>query len=741
MSQTTTPPPLAARPEPARTHRRPGWWAPAALGAVLALAAATHGWALGSLGWGNTYYSAAVKSMGTSWTAFLFGSFDPAGVVTVDKPPAALWPQVVSSKVFGVHGWALILPQAVAGVAAVLVLHRTVRRWAGEGAGLTAALVLTLTPITVAINRDNNPDTLLVLLLVSAAYALTRALEASGSRQRAATWWLCGSGFLIGAAFLTKMLAGWMVVPAFAAAWLLGAQGTWRFRLTRLAAGGAVLLPASLWWVAMVALWPGERPYIGGSEDGSAWDLVIGYNGLGRVFGDGGGPAAGGAVSFGGDPGLGRLFNEQVGGQISWLLPACAVALAVAVAGGVLRRRGALPAQALLTSGGWVLWGTWLAVCALVFSTQQGTFHPYYTTQLAPAVAALCGGLLTSLARAHRAGAPWVWPVAAATVAATAAWAAVLVRRSPDWHGWLAWAVVALGCAATALIVAAARRARLVAPAVGLAVLTAVLAPGAWSLAVPAASASPMGGTNPTAGPAAAPFGDAGPARGDGGRGGMPFGLPSGMPTDLPALPGAGDGGSPPGDLPEGLPSGMPTDLPALPPGGLPGGGGGAEDTGAPSFPGVGAPGAQGADALGSGSLSGEQRRILRYAVDQAPSARIALAVDGNAVAAAPFILGSDETVIGMGGFMGTDDAPSLSQLERWTRSGELRFVLASSAGPGPAPRSGGAARERTDWIRAHCAEVDPSAYGGTADASSSTGGRGPMGPVGSGSLYDCAAR
>ncbi|WP_251829018.1 glycosyltransferase family 39 protein [Streptomyces sp. ATCC 21386] len=309
------PVPAASTPDgpPAFVRSLPAWAAPAALGAILVLAAVLYGWALGSLGWANSYYSAAVKSMGTSWTNFLFGSFDPAGVITVDKPPAALWPQVISSKIFGLHGWALVLPQMIEGVAAVLVLHRTVRRWAGEGAALVAALVLTLTPITVAINRDNNPDTLLVLLLVSAAYALTRALQAEG---RTATWWLCASGFLIGCGFLTKMLAAWMVIPAFTLAWLVGGSGPWIPRVRRLLGAGAILAASSLWWVAMVALWPGDRPYIGGSKDGSAWDLVVGYNGLGRVFGssDGMSQSMGGfGGGFGGASGLGRLFNAQVG--------------------------------------------------------------------------------------------------------------------------------------------------------------------------------------------------------------------------------------------------------------------------------------------------------------------------------------------------------------------------------------------------------------------------------------------
>ncbi|MGO4428204.1 ArnT family glycosyltransferase, partial [Streptomyces sp. MCAF7] len=173
ISQEPSTTPASAPPPHMAGRTLPRWAAPAALGAILLLAAVLYGWALGSLGWGNSYYAAAVKSMGRDWTNFLFGAFDPAGVVTVDKPPAALWPQVISTKIFGLHGWAMILPQLLEGVAAVFVLHRTVRRWAGEGAGLLAALVMTLTPITVAINRDNNPDTMLVLTLVAAAYALT----------------------------------------------------------------------------------------------------------------------------------------------------------------------------------------------------------------------------------------------------------------------------------------------------------------------------------------------------------------------------------------------------------------------------------------------------------------------------------------------------------------------------------------------------------------------------------------
>lgn len=699
----------------------------------MVLAAILYGWALSSLGWGNSYYSAAVKSMGKSWTNFLFGSFDPIGVVTVDKPPAALWPQVISSKIFGLHGWALMLPQVLEGVAAVLVLHRTVRRWAGEGAALAAALVLTLTPITVAINRDNNPDTLLVLLLVSAAYALTRALQAEG---RAATWWLCASGFLIGCGFLTKMLAAWMGVPAFAVAWLVGGSGAWIPRVRRLLGAGAILAASSLWWVAMVALWPGDRPYIGGSEDGSAWDLVIGYNGLGRVFGSsdgmpqgmgGGGGGGGFAGGFGGQSGLTRMFDSQVGGQISWLLPLCGLALAGAVVVAVLHRRGKLPASALLPASGWLLWGTWLVVCAAVFSTQKGIFHPYYTTQLAPAIAALCGGLTAGLVRVHRAGFRWAPLAGAAGVVVSVVWAVVLVRRVPDWNGWLVWPVLLVGCAAVVLLVLARRNARLLTVAVGAAVASVLVAPGVWAVSVPGSTG--MGGSNPTAGPTTMGFGGGGGMPRQGGNGGgLPSGMPSGMPSNMPGLPGAdgssgGSGAPSSGGMPSGMPSGIPT---AGAGGGMPGAGSG------------GAPGGRGGPG-GGGELTADQRKILQYAVKQAPDARIKLAVEGGAMSASSFILGTDETVIGMGGFTNSDNAPSVAQLKEWTKNGELRYILGSGTnGGGPGGMSGGYAKQRSDWIADNCTKVPASSYGGTSSEEDSGG---VMGFGGAGVLYDCAVK
>ncbi|MER6227392.1 glycosyltransferase family 39 protein [Streptomyces sp900105755] len=688
----------------------PAWAAPAALGAILVLAAVLYAWSLSSLGWGNGYYSAAVKSMGQNWTNFLFGSFDPAGVVTVDKPPAALWPQVISSKVFGLHGWALILPQTIEGVAAVFVLHRTVRRWAGERAALLAALVLTVTPITVAINRDNNPDSLLVLLLVSAAYALTRALRAEG---RAVTYWLCACGFLVGCGFLTKMLAAWMVLPAFAAAWLIGAAGTWAARLWRLAAATGVLLVSSMWWVAMVALWPGDHPYIGGSEDGSAWNLIIGYNGFGRIFGSSGDTSQGIGGAFGGQAGAGRLFNDQVGGQISWLLPTCGVLLAVAVAAEVLRRRGRLAATDLLPLSGWVLWGGWLVVCAAVYSTQEGIFHPYYTTQLAPAIAALCGGGFVLLARLHRGGLRWAPVAGAVAVAATVIWAVVVIRRNPDWNGWLVWPVLLAGCAAVVLLCLVRQRRRLVPATVPAALLAVLLAPGAWAVSEAGTKDQGMGGTNPSAGPMTSMFGGT---------------------SMLENLFGGGAGGSGTSGTPSGMPSAMPTGMPAL------SGGGTGSGSGMPSMPGGSAAELGKGGGMGGARLTAEQRKILAYAVKHAPNARIKLAVASNAQGATAFILDSDETVIGMGGFTGMDNVPSTGRLEKWTKDGELRYVLGTDSARGMTGGPGGSSSgtQRSQWIAKNCTKVPASAYGGSSSTSTS-GTAGFAGFGGATVLYDCA--
>ncbi|MFD9961210.1 ArnT family glycosyltransferase [Amycolatopsis sp. NPDC058986] len=711
-AETTSVPPGETTAAPTRPR-----WQPYALAAIVVLSLLLYGWGIGSEGWGNTFYSAAVKSMGQSLTNFLFGAYDPAGVVTVDKPPMALWPQVFSTWIFGFHGWSLLLPQVIEGGAAVFLLHRTVRRWAGENVALLAALVLALTPITVAINRDNNPDTLLVLLCVAAAYAFTRSVE-PGITSRSATKWLLQAAFWCGCCFVTKMLAGWMIVPALGLAYLFGRNAPWQRKALDLLIATGVLLVSSLWWVALTAWWPGEKPYIGGSADGSAWDLIIGYNGLGRVFGQKigpnggsmGGPGGPGAMvggpggpgggpgpeftvgaGFGGDAGISRLFGSEVGGQISWLIPAALLVLIAVAVAGVLRWRRKEPADHFGRAGWW-LWGSWLVVIGLVFSYQEGIFHSYYTTQLAPAIAALIAAGAAVFWRYYRAPAGYSWLLLPAGVALTAVWAWVVISRDTSWHGWLRYAVAAAGVLAVAGLVVA----RLVKTGAGarvaavLGVVTMLVTPGAWSVAKAATSTGGGlgGGTLPSAGPN------------------------TGMPGGIHIAGGGGPGMPNVQELEEIMTTGK-----------TPGG-----------------------RRIGGAELSEEQRGILDYVTAHSGDAKIKLAVEGGSMGSAGYIINSDATIIGMGGFMGGDDAPSVDKLAAWQRDGALGFVLSSAKeDANKQGRRGGlgmseASTARIAWVQQHCTAVPPSAYGGSAPEPRT--GQRMMLPGGeSDTLYDCRGK
>jgi 4-amino-4-deoxy-L-arabinose transferase-like glycosyltransferase len=263
-----------------QAHRVLEW---AGIIGVTLLAAGLRLWRIGQNGFGNSYYAAAVRSMQDDWSNFFFGSFDPAGFITVDKPPVALWVQALSAKVLGYSGLSLLLPQALMGCASVVLVYLLVRRSFGAGAGLLAGLVLAITPISVAVDRDNLPDTALVLVLLLASWGLLRAVETGRLRP------LLMSAALVGLGFNVKMLAAFVVLPTFYLVYLLLAQVRWWKRLRYLAAATVVLALVSLSWSVAVEFTPPEdRPYIGGSKHNSAIELAVGYNGLGRVFGGSG---------------------------------------------------------------------------------------------------------------------------------------------------------------------------------------------------------------------------------------------------------------------------------------------------------------------------------------------------------------------------------------------------------------------------------------------------------------------
>ncbi|MBN6058233.1 glycosyltransferase family 39 protein [Nonomuraea sp. RK-328] len=414
------------------THVRTRW----ALGGLLVATAVLYLWGLGSSGWANSFYSAAVQAGTQSWTAFFFGSSDAANAITVDKTPASLWPMELSARIFGLNTWSILAPQALMGVATVAVVYATVRRRFPAWSGLLAGAVMALTPVAVLMFRFNNPDALLVLLMTLAAYCVVRAQE------RAATRWLVLAGVCLGFAFLAKMLQAFLVLPGFALVYLLTAPaGVWR-RVGQLALAGVAMVVSAGWWLLVVALVPeSDRPYIGGSQTNSVLELALGYNGVGRLNG----ADYGGLGNLNQEAGALRLFDTEAGGQISWLLPAALILLG---AGLWLTRRAPRtdPARAQLG-----VWGGWLVVTGLIFSFMQGIFHAYYTVALAPAIAALVG-----------AGAALAWerrePVLPAVVTGvTSLRSYVLLTRNEDWNPWLGPVVLVAGLASAAALLTLGR--------------------------------------------------------------------------------------------------------------------------------------------------------------------------------------------------------------------------------------------------------------------------------------------
>ncbi|AYN40289.1 mannosyl transferase [Streptomyces dangxiongensis] len=359
----------------------PRWERPA-LAAVLAVAAVLYSWGIGQAAL-HPFYGAAIRSMAGSRRAFSFGGLDAAGSISIDKLPGAFWPDAVSVWLFGPHTWAAALPQVVEGVLTVWLLHRIVRAWAGPFAALIAALALTLTPVTVALNRATIPDTALTLLLVAAAGALQKAVRT----ERLLPLITCG--IWVGLAFQAKMLQAWLVLPVFATVYQLVAPGTALKRAVRVLLGGAVALAVSCSWMLIAWVTPAtDRPYFDGTSDNNPFALVFGYNGLSRFSSD---PTAFGAVPgtaasrTTGNTGWDMLINHTVGPQVAWLLPLAVVAAVL----GVVRRAGRPRTD--LPRAGFLMWGGWLAVHIVVFSVSNGN-HAYYTAVIAPALAALAGG-------------------------------------------------------------------------------------------------------------------------------------------------------------------------------------------------------------------------------------------------------------------------------------------------------------------------------------------------------------
>jgi len=628
------------------------WVRPSLIG-LLAVTAVLYLWGLGASGWANSFYSAAVQAGTKSWKAFFFGSSDAASSITVDKPPASLWVMGVSARIFGLSSWSILVPQALEGVAAVGFLYATVRRWFTPAAGLLAGAILALTPVAALMFRFNNPDALLVLLLVVGAYALVRAVE-SGR-----TGWLVAASALVGMGFLTKMLQALLVVPAFGLVYLVAGPTPLRRRIGQLLTAAVALVASAGWWVAIVELWPASsRPYIGGSQTNSVLDLIFGYNGLGRLTGNETGSVGGGGQGTGqwGPTGWLRMFNAEFGSQVSWLLPA---ALLLLVAGLVLTLRRPRTDR---TRAALLLWGGWLVVTLVVLSLSRGIIHPYYTVALAPAVAAVLaiGGRALWVRRST-----WLGRVGTAVLVISAgAWSYVLLARNASWHPELRYAILALAIAAGLALLVPSRRLGRTATAVVLSAgLVAGLAgPAAYTVATATTAHS---GSIPTAGPSGAGSATGGPTGGrPGGQGGQaPSGAPGAPPSAATGSTGSTTGTASIGSASMGT-SGMPS-------------------------------GGQG----GGTATSSELTALLK-----ATTTTWAAATSG-AQSAASLELATGQSVIGIGGFTGSDPAPTLAQFTAWVAQGKISYYIAGGnggAGAGGPGGSSGSAAEISSWVAAN---------------------------------------
>ncbi|SEC47362.1 ArnT family glycosyltransferase [Rhodococcus koreensis] len=679
---TTLEQPKVETPEPPPARRR---WEPWALAALLVGTAVAYIWGLGASGWANSFYAAAVQAGSESWKAFFFGSSDAANSITVDKPPMSLWLMSLSVRIFGLSSWAMLVPQALLGVGSVALLYATVKRWFGAPAGLLAGLVLALTPIAVLMFRFNNPDALLVLLMIASVWAMLRAVEDGRTR------WMVLTGVFVGLGFLTKQLQVMLVVPPLALTYLFAGPPKFGKRLAQcFAALGAMIVSAG-WWLLTVELWPASsRPWIGGSQNNSILELTLGYNGLGRLNGEetgsvtpgggargeagaamgdamagggfpGGGPGGGGGMW--GSTGITRMFESAQGGQIAWLIPA---ALILLVAGLVVRGRAP---RTDTQRASFVVWGLWLLVTGLTFSFMAGIFHAYYTVALAPAVAALVA--IGSVTLWRRRDTLWVRAVLAVTLLATAAMSWVLLGRSASFVPWLKWAVVVAGVlAAVAVLIPALTRGRIAAVVTLAALFTGLAGPTAYAVDT---IATPHTGSIVSAGPTV-----------EGGRGGFGgMGGPGGM-DGAGRMGGRTDGGA----------------APTMPGGAAPGATDGAT---AGATDGMGGMGAMGGAAGGllSGSNPGEELVSL-LEQDAGNYTWVAAAIGSNS--ASGYQLATEDPVMPIGGFNGSDPSPTLEQFQQYVADGKIHYFIAGGRGGGMG--GDGTASEISTWVQANFTAV-----------------------------------
>ncbi|MCH4164426.1 MAG: glycosyltransferase family 39 protein [Lentilactobacillus diolivorans] len=638
------------------------------LGLILLLAAFLYGWQIWKAGSANAFYTAAIKSMTESFKNFWYGSFDPAGYITVDKPPVALWFMAISAKIFGVHGWSVVLPSVLFGIGSVYLIYRLVKPYFGTTAGRLSALAMTLTPIVVANSRTNNMDATLIFFLLLALLMLEKAITSQKLFQ------LLISFALIGIAFNVKMLQAFMILPAMYLFYWLAANEKWQQKLKKLTFATVSLLVFTLALPLSTDMTSAsKRPYIGGSETNSLMELAFGYNGTERLLGQttgtggtfgggmnskssnkkGGMPTGGkapgnmkqGAQQEQGTPGgkkmtgmpggntgkkggpgkmgtggggggafdigtIGpfRLFQSSLGPQISWLLPFALIGLIGALA--FFRDRRKRWYNLTHQQKQLVLWTGWLVPVYGFFSVAS-FFHPYYMIMLAPPIAALFGVGVTALTSLFKKSQRTDWkfyllPLAIVATAALQSWYVF------SYYPWLTWLILAAGLIIAITLIVIGYRS-LAKPLTVAGIITILVAPTWWSLTPTIAAESAM------------------------------------IPTAGPSLLTSGQG------------SGM-------------------------------------SGGMGSSQVN---TKMLKYLEKHQGNAKYLFATSDSSTAA-PYIIKTGKAVMAMGGFNGTDPAITLKQFKQLVKTGQLKYYYSSG-------RSGNT--KIVNWIKKHATKVKISLY------------------------------
>lgn len=712
----------------------------------------------------NAYYTAAVKSMLQSFHNFFYASFDPGGYVTIDKPPVVFWIQTISAKVFGFHGWSVILPQALAGIGSVLLLYVLVKRTFGVWAGRFAALAMALTPIVPAVSRTNNIDSMLVFTLLVATWMLFRAV------RTAKFDWVLAAFAMIGVAFNMKMLQAYMVLPAFYVFYVVATKITWKKKIAFLTTATALMLAVSVSWAVVVdSTSADKRPYMGSSQTNSVLELAFGYNGINRLTGntsvtgsshkqpaqaqqqtassetkqtsnsnaessqssnqskssssqkmqapDGGNQNG---MFNTGNPGPFRLFQKGLSDQISWLLPFVIFSIVGLFAG--VKFKGPYTAKQKES----LFWLAWLLPVAVFFSI-AGFFHQYYLIMLAPPIAAFAGAgavALWSMYKQHNGWKSWLLPSGILT---TAALQVYIMSPYVSSIGVAPIAGVgALGVILALVLAIRKERKNSVTNYLGVAAMVVLLAmPAYWAM-------TPIiyGGNSmlPAAGPDSSS-----------GMGGPPSTATNSKQSGFNGMQPPGSSGSnsssnnqmqPPSGSSNGgqmqMPGGSSNNGQMQPPSGssnsgqMPGGS--SENNGQMQMPSSSSSKLSSSKRKSGGMNAEVNTKLLNYLTKNNTDEKYLFATT-DSTSAAPYIIKTGKPVMAMGGFSGSDPILTVSKLKSMIKKGEVKYFYLSGMGKG-------GQSDVITWIKENSKEIPSSKWQSTSSSSQ-------QGPSGNGTLYE----